>query len=553
VKIRSDILRTYQSIHTWTGIVAGLFLFIGFYAGSLTMFKPQITQWATPSSHNLPQVAGSQLDTLVAQAMASHDKAKQGFIIHFEQDRSPMAWYEQGGGRGLRLDDSLMQASLTETGELITVSSPSNELGTLIDQLHRTAGIVGKLGHEDVGVLVLGVAALLYFLALISGVIFLLPTLMKTLFALRKSKGANRFWLDSHNLVGIFSLPFHLIIAWTVVVFAFHDLLYGGLGLVYGDEPMFEPRERSTISYSVADLPAVSSYFTQLNTLAEGYRIKSMAFSELESTRPSLAVELVADNTIMRGGYSDFIYMNPYTQNIAFNTIADDKAGPYAAIVTSFFGLHFGNYAGNYGRWLYFIMGLLGAFLFYSGNLLWLEKRRQKQALQTRSSHVMAALTVGVCLGSMLGVVCALLATKWLYLFNEQPNHNYLACYYISFFGAIAYAFVRGASIAAIHLLRMLALACLLIPLTSLFLAYLPQLGYLPQLTTWLVRDFYGFSIEILASIFSLLFYLASRKVYRRAHHGEPNSIWAITPKIQQPDHSDNAAMERSLSQPSEI
>ena len=525
MKIRSDILRTYQSIHTWTGIIAGLFLFIGFYAGSLTMFKPQITQWATPPSHNLSQVNISQLDDLVAQAMASHDKAKQGFIINFEQGKSPMAWYEKGGGRGIRLDDRLMQASLTDNEELITVSSSSNKLGNLIDQLHRTAGIVGKIGHERLGVLVLGIAALFYFLALVSGVIFLLPTLMKTLFALRKNKGANRFWLDSHNLVGIFSLPFHLIIAWSVIVFAFHDVLYGGLSLIYGDKPMFEPREKSTISYSITDLPPVTRYLAEINSMTEGYRISSMEFSKLESTSPSLAIKLVSDNSIMRGGYSDYIYMNPYTQKIAFNTIANDDAGIYAAIVNSFFGLHFGNYAGQFGRWIYFIMGLLGAFLFYSGNLLWLEKRRQKQGQQTRSSYFMAALTVGVCLGSILGVCGAILATKWLYIFDVQPNYAYLYCYYLSFFGAIGYALWRGAAIAAIHLLRVLAVACLLIPVTSLALAYLPLFD------TWVIRDFYGFSVEIVATLFSLLFYIASQKTHQRAHNGEPNSIWAIAPK----------------------
>jgi len=62
-----------------------------------------------------------------------------------------------------------------------------------------------------------------------------LSTQTKSFFALIKNKGTNRFWLDSHNVVGIISLPFHLIIALTVVVFAFHDVFYDGLSLVYGD------------------------------------------------------------------------------------------------------------------------------------------------------------------------------------------------------------------------------------------------------------------------------------------------------------------------------
>ena len=31
-------------------------------------------------------------------------------------------------------------------------------------------------------------------------------------------------------------------------------------------------------------------------------------------------------------------------------------------------------------RWVYFVFGLSGAFLFYSGNLLWVEKRRRTRS-----------------------------------------------------------------------------------------------------------------------------------------------------------------------------
>ena len=78
---------------------------------------------------------------------------------------------------------------MSAQGELITHVNVSNELGDLIDNLHRTAGIAGKVGHEDLGVLILGIAAVLYFLALVSGIIFLLPTLTKSFLALRKNKG----------------------------------------------------------------------------------------------------------------------------------------------------------------------------------------------------------------------------------------------------------------------------------------------------------------------------------------------------------------------------
>ncbi|GIU02240.1 PepSY-associated TM helix domain-containing protein [Shewanella morhuae] len=523
MKIRADILRTYQSIHTWTGILTGLLLFIAFYAGALTMFKPQITQWAIPSNQHLAQVSSDQLDELVTQAMGQFDKARDGFIISFDENQSPMKWYEHGGGRGFRLDDQLRHASLTESGEITTQMSSTNELGTLIDQLHRTAGIIGKVGHEDLGVIILGVAAILYFLALVSGVIILLPTLVKNLFALRQNKGSSRFWLDSHNLVGIISLPFHLIIAWSVIVFAFHDFFYAGLGVVYGDKPLFERPASSNVEYSVTELPSMETYRQQLSTMTHGYQIVSMAFSNLSTKNPALAVEVKTDGQIMRGGYSDFIYLNPYTFAVQFNTLNQASEGVYGPIVNSLFALHFGNYAGNFGRWLYFAFGLLGAFLFYSGNLLWLEKRRKKQAAQQASTRFMASLTIGVCLGSMLGVSLAILLTKWLYLITHQPNSYYLTCYYVVFFCAIIYSFFRQPALAAIHLLKLLALSCALIPMSTLIFPLLMQIK-----STANVGSHLGV-VDITALFFAVCFYVSANKVHQRAYSGEPNSIWALS------------------------
>ncbi len=474
--IRGDIIRTYQSIHTWTGIITGLVLFIGFYAGSLTMFKPAIEQWATPTVQELPQIPINKLDQLINEAANQQQKVKQGFIINFNENSSPMMWYEKGGERGLRLDDQLKHATLNEYDQLVSYQGEKNMLGSLIDQLHRTAGIVGKVGHEDLGVLILGIAAGLYFLALISGVIFLLPTLVKSLFALRQNKGASRFWLDSHNLIGVVSLPFHFIIAWTAVVFALHDPFYGGLSVVYGDKPLFERAAPGKTSYDFSSLPPIQQYIDKVAELAPNHTLHLLDFSRLDTTSPSLAIEVKANDQLMRGGYSDIIYMNPFTMEVEYSTVYNDQSSNYGPIVTSFFGLHFGNYAGNLGRWVYFIMGLLGAFLFYSGNLLWLEKRRKKQQQQSKSSKVMAALTIGVCFGSILGVVISMLASKWLYMYNAQTNIYYLYLYYISFFAAIGYCFWRGAARGAIHIQLCLAVACLAIVATTIAGYLLPHL-----------------------------------------------------------------------------
>ncbi len=521
MKVRSDILRTYQVLHSWTGIVAGLVLFIGFFAGALTMFQSDITYWATPKSEHLAQVPIENLDLLLGKAQAADEKLADGFIIDFQQGHSPLRWYQQSGGRGLRLDDQLRYASLDENDQLITTTSEKNQLGTLIDQLHRTAGIVGNVGHEQLGVLILGVAAVLYGLAIVSGVIFLLPTLVKSFFALRKEKGSSRFWLDSHNLIGMVSLPFHFIIAWTVVVFAFHDVLYGGLSVVYGDKPLFERMAVAEKPYQSSQLASIATYIDRAKTLAPDYQLKQLEFSRLSSKSPSLAIQVTKDGQLMRGADSEYIYLNPYTMEISYSTVYPNEHNAYGPIVSSFFSLHFGNFAGDFGRWVYFVLGLLGAVLFYTGNLLWLEKRRKKSGQQLKSYRVMAALTVGVCLGSITGVASALLVSKWSYLANIEINQAYVSCYYLVFFASIAYCFIRGAARAAIHLQLLLTAVLALIPLTSLVLAVV-------NIELWQGQLLGHYGVDLLAGVFAIAFYLAAGKTRKRALNGDSNSIWSL-------------------------
>ncbi|MFV0595381.1 PepSY-associated TM helix domain-containing protein [Shewanella sp.] len=524
MKVRSDVLRVYQSIHIWTGIIAGIVLFIGFYAGSLTMFKGAIDAWSMPPSVTLPQVSTDRLDELVSQVLARDDKAKNGFSLHLnDHHQSPMTWYQQGSERELNMSNQLWHASLDELGQLVTQLSTPSELAELIDQLHRTAGIAGEVGHDQAGVYVLGVAAVLYFLALISGVIFLLPTLTKSFFALRKDKGESRFWLDAHNLVGITSLPFHLVISLTVIVFAFHDQLYDGLKhAVYGEKPLFAQPAPDRTPYTLADLPKISTVLAKVQDLAPEYQVHEMTFMSLNNPRATLRLGLYNPKGFMRGPVTDYLYLHPYSLKVSNSTIDQSDKGIWARTVAVFFGLHFGSYGGDLGRWVYFFLGLSGALLFYSGNLLWLEKRRKKQ---TRACRLMASATVGICLGSVAALAVSMLLGKWLYAHVSNINHIYLWLYYVVFAALVAYAFWRGAARAALLILPLCALATLAMPITSLIGLLVPSLGL------WAPDSAVTLGVDLVALGFSGLFFYGYRLTRHRVLNGPQDSVWAIPSK----------------------
>lgn len=531
MRVSPRILRSYQSVHTWTGILAGLLLFIGFFAGALSLFKPAFNDWATPSQQALEPVAADKRQQLVDRVLSEFPAANDGFRLSYEPGEAPISWHPNGPGprqKSVNLNEVISYATLTADDQLQIEQGQKNQLGGLIDQLHRTAGIPGNLGHEQIGVLVMGVASTLYFIALVSGLILLLPTLKKTLFALRTHKGSARFWLDSHNLSGIFSLPYHLIIAWTVVIFAFHDVLYGGMKLVYQDKPLFDFPKPAAAEFQIEQLPKIETFEALAQRLAPGHELMSLEFGRLQSKSPTLVMELNNPNGMMRGAYSDVIYLNPYTQEVAFGSVQQTV---YGEVVKNLFAFHFGNFGGDFGRWIFFVLGVGGAFLFYSGNLLWLEKRRQKVGPQRKDVRVLAGLTVGVSFGAMLGAAVAIAATKWLYLFDISINHAYLWIYYGCFGGALFSCVLLGAARAAVLLQAGLALACLMIPATTVIAVALPSLG--------LDFKWSGATLilEAVALLMGLVFAVTAKRTLARGRHGDANSVWAFpqtAPKAEQ-------------------
>ncbi|WP_298080181.1 PepSY-associated TM helix domain-containing protein [uncultured Cardiobacterium sp.] len=167
-------------------------------------------------------------------------------------------------------------------------------------------------------------ALLLNTLTLRSGLILYLPSLAANFLVLRTDKSRRRAWLDSHNLLGITSLPFHLIIAATTVVFAFHDLIYDGMDTLlpeaqrmggYAPRPGGEPVPPDL---SRLKLPE------ELQTLAQkhraDYRADSITYRNLD--RPALASAYQLGSV---GGMRSAIHIaNPYDGRERYTNLATD-------------------------------------------------------------------------------------------------------------------------------------------------------------------------------------------------------------------------------------
>lgn len=522
--MRSEMIRLYKGVHTWTGILTGMALFIAFYAGALTIFKAPLNGWAEPPAVRA-SLALDEAARLVEQVVAM---GVTDFTLHLQQNPQrpwPLTWQPRG-------ESEQQYARFDEAGLLETGREQPTAVGELVDLLHQTAGLVP--GDLESGITLMGVVSLFYGLALISGVVVLLPTLVKDFFAVRPGRNRKRFWLDSHNVLGIISLPFHLVILLSALVFAFHDpiyelqdrLVYGGnlqqhwdaggplAGLERGPEPAPMLSPQRLLAHARQAAPHFEPH--TLTYLHAGKRGASVIVRGLDERYPQRTVE---------GGLLVLVAATGATLNDSY---VPGQGPVWDSLISLFFALHFASFGGYWVDWGYFLLGLAGAALFYTGNLLWIETRRRRarqagqQPEQTRTSRILGALSVGVCLGCVTGISLSLASAKWLHGWGLPSQNWHITAYYLVFLACVGWALWRGAARAAVDLLGLAALATLLIPLASLLAWFWPDCPW------WVHRDWTSLAVDLVALLGAGLLAGLARFTARRLCAAAPDGIWTL-------------------------
>ncbi len=523
MKIRNDVVKVYKAVHIWVGIVSGLMLFIAFYAGAITMFEKPLERWATPPSSLAAAPPLARAEALLQAVRAEHPQAAANYRIVVEPTPDAPArliWREPGPNRRQFKE---FGASFAADGSLQVEPLRKAPVAQLIDTLHQQVGLPFA---DAVTRPIMGAVSLLYVVALVSGLIIFLPTLAKDLLALRIGRNLKRLWLDVHNALGVVSLPFHLVMALTCIVFAYHDEFYTlQEKLLYGADIEWAQHEGLPAAPPGAQPLAAEELLRRVQAQLPGFEVDGFEFENRRGQLEASVTGLDVRHGTRRRTFAK-THLDVYTGAVDTHDLPGHME-PWDSAVNTFFMLHFGSFGGNPVRWLYLLLGLAGALLFYSGNLLWIESRRRRQRgaglpEQKRSTRVLASLTVGVSVGCVLGISATLAATKWLPQRVADPAAWHEGIYYACFAAAIAWAFVRAAPRAAVELLWLAALLTLAIPASSLAGAW--GLG-----GAW-HHPGPGLAIDLTALLAVPTLLLLARCTARRARAGDADSVWSQQP-----------------------
>jgi len=168
--MKADTLRKHIDLHGWLGMLAGLALFVAFFAGALNMFHEELHHWQEPYVAESDGGEGD-LQALLDQVLAVTPEAAK--LMYLVPGDDPVALW-QDADQEWQFDHA---SDFNAAGE--RVKKPRSELAEFINELHY------KLALPVVGLYLMGIISVLYGAALIGGLVIHWPKLKKEFFALR--------------------------------------------------------------------------------------------------------------------------------------------------------------------------------------------------------------------------------------------------------------------------------------------------------------------------------------------------------------------------------
>jgi uncharacterized iron-regulated membrane protein len=403
------IRQSMSDLHTWVGLLLGWVLYAMFLTGTVSYFKDELSQWARPE---LSRLAERPDPALVAQRVAdSFDKIAPGtsqWSVRLPDDRNNSAYAfwrtapREPGQRGFA-DGHFDPA----TGE--RVASRDTLGGEFFYRFHFQFHYMPVLWGRWLA----GIAAMFMLVAIISGVITH-KKIFVDFFTFRWGKG-QRSWLDAHNALSVFGLPFHAMITYTGLVTLM--ALYMPWG---GQVAIKSPAERQQLQAELSAFTQPGKPTGQRVPLASVETMVRQAqerwgHDNVGRVNVSLPGDAAARVVVTRGDPGR-VSMSPQYLEFEGTTgkllSVRDQVGGAAETRGVLYALHLGRFSDTVTRWLYFLVSFTGTAMVGTGLVMWTVKRRQKLPDPQRP-YFGFRLVERLNIASIAGLSIAMTAFMW--------------------------------------------------------------------------------------------------------------------------------------------
>lgn len=365
--------RRWQSVHRWSSLGCTLFLLVLCLTGLPLVFKDEIADWARDgdaAQADAPDAPVADLDAMLAAARGPAGLLPGHTVrwISLEDDR-PEVWIALASSyQADRKLDRVLKFD-ARTGRMLPAASQTAPgrptLTGVLLRLHKDL-LLGPPGE-----LFLGAMALLVLLATVSGVVLYGPYMRGLGFGtVRRERSARIRWLDIHNLLGISTLAWVMVVGATGAMNEIADPLYDrwrASALAQALQPYRGQNMPQRLASTQAAADAVARALP-------GMRIRSLRFpdGELGSAHHYLVWA---------------IGRTPVTSRLFTPALVDARTGAlvllppppwYLTALQLSRPLHFGDYGGLPLKILWALLDGIAIAVLSSGLYLWLARRRQR-------------------------------------------------------------------------------------------------------------------------------------------------------------------------------
>ncbi|MEM7730445.1 MAG: PepSY-associated TM helix domain-containing protein [Pseudomonadota bacterium] len=440
---RARHLRNY-GLHSWFGMVLGLFVYVVAFTGCLALFHGELLSWEDPAKRLPVAQAPAPIDAIFKAWVEETGKGEE--VIEFARLIYPNEHepYYQGGVNIHDVDGNhvfVEQKWDTQTGAPLDTRTEALSLWLL--DFHRDLMWPQGLGGRTVGRTIVGIAGIILMLSILTGVIAH-TKIVQEFFTLRYFRSVRLKWQDTHKVVGLWGLPFFTMIAFTGAVLGVVAILapivalltFKGDQQALLDEVLGKAIEPAGVSAPMLSMDAVAS-LSHLET-GEVPRLVTIENWGDVNARMELfypTTELLNYAIVEIDGVSGEVIADSPAANLT-------TANKGVAMMTP---LHYGTYGGIWLKFLYFVLGFALAVITVFGLMMWIERRlhgnegAKSQAFYRRLSHMVTGVAVGLPLASV-----AIFWLDKLYIGAESARLFWTGTTYFAVWAlALGYAFIR--------------------------------------------------------------------------------------------------------------
>jgi uncharacterized iron-regulated membrane protein len=363
-------LRRWSWIHKWSSLVCTVFMLLLCLTGLPLIYHHEIGQLLgneveAPALQSGSAPPRADLDRVIAAGKARYpDKV----MMYMSQEADePALWFLTMGAHP---NDPTFVSIAIDARTARYVAEPPIEGGAVMAFLFHLhvdlfAGVAGKL--------FLGCMGLLLIVALVSGVVLYAPFMRKLEFGdVRHGRTARLKWLDLHNLLGIVTLVWALVVGATGVVNTLADVL-----LQYWQATeiaaMVKPYEGQP---PPARLASMEQSVARAQALQPGMKVAFIAFPGTPfASAHHYGVYMRGDQALTARLYK------PVLVDAGTGQVTDQRTLPwYLSTLLLSQPLHFGDYGGTGMQFLWALLDLATIVVLGSGLYLWLKRGRTGKA-----------------------------------------------------------------------------------------------------------------------------------------------------------------------------